>query len=283
MGKYRGMMIVSDCDGTLLNSRREIPERNLKAIRHFVGEGGRFVIATGRPRNGARHIVDSLSLGETLGIYFNGALIYDGAKKQPLYMDELKVDISAVLKSIQHQFPQVGLEAFTLDQAFIIQDHPITRYHFQILRETPVFSTAEQAPRRGVLKLFATGENSVLRKVQAYLMECFPNMFNAVLSGDTFLEIFSLSSSKGNAVKELRRRYPEVRLLCAVGDNYNDIPMFREADRAFIPADGVEAAKKWGTPVCSCDDGAIADVISLLGNMVQSDWPDLSSSACPAI
>ena len=264
MDRFEGVMIVSDCDGTLLNSEHEIPEKNCRAIQTFVEEGGKFIVATGRPKNGAMHILRNLPWCKTPSVFFNGALIYDIVQDRALYADELRMDVPGILHEIQNHFPQVGIEAFTLTQALIIQDHPITRHHFQLLHERPVFSQADQVPKSGVLKLFVTGENALLLNVQAHLKQRFPNAFHAVLSGETFLEIYSKTSSKGTALRELRKMYPQVHTVCAVGDNYNDIPMFQWADRAFIPSNGVEEAKACGTVVCSCDEGTLDAVIRLL-------------------
>ena len=41
-------LLISDIDGTLVNTKKEIPPRNIEAIAHFREMGGRFTIATGR-------------------------------------------------------------------------------------------------------------------------------------------------------------------------------------------------------------------------------------------
>ena len=42
------IVLVSDMDGTLLNSKKEITSENLRAIERFRSMGGKFTIATGR-------------------------------------------------------------------------------------------------------------------------------------------------------------------------------------------------------------------------------------------
>ena len=42
MGIFEGILICTDLDGTLLNSAHRVSEENLKAIRHFEQEGGKF-------------------------------------------------------------------------------------------------------------------------------------------------------------------------------------------------------------------------------------------------
>jgi len=52
--KFEGLMLVSDLDGTLLNSKLEVSEENIKAVSYFVDNGGIFTIATGRMELGTR-------------------------------------------------------------------------------------------------------------------------------------------------------------------------------------------------------------------------------------
>ena len=48
MGKFDGLLLVSDFDDTLYDDQRRIPERNLRAIQYFLEEGGRLGIHTKR-------------------------------------------------------------------------------------------------------------------------------------------------------------------------------------------------------------------------------------------
>ena len=45
MGKFDGLLLVSDFDDTLYDDQRRIPERNLRALQYFLEEGGRFTVA----------------------------------------------------------------------------------------------------------------------------------------------------------------------------------------------------------------------------------------------
>ena len=48
MGIFDGYLLVSDMDGTLLNSKGKLSEENKNAIEYFVDNGGEFTLATGR-------------------------------------------------------------------------------------------------------------------------------------------------------------------------------------------------------------------------------------------
>jgi len=48
MGKFDGIIIVSDIDGTFLGRNGRLVPENLRAIEYFQKEGGSFTVATGR-------------------------------------------------------------------------------------------------------------------------------------------------------------------------------------------------------------------------------------------
>lgn len=264
MKKFRDIMLISDGDGTLLNQSNQIPQKNIEALRYFMKQGGSFVLATGRPKNGARHIWEILPDHSMPTIYFNGALIYDPTQQAALHADVLPAGMHRVLQFLLDDFSEIGIECYTIDQAFVLQDSEITQMHIKMLHETPQYVSVKDIPETGILKMFVTGSHQETRAVQHSLLETFPNMFQAVPSGDVFLEIFSLQSDKGAAVRFLKQYYPQKKRFYAVGDNYNDFSMFREVEQAFVPENGVPKAKEIGRVVSSCDTGALFDVIQYL-------------------
>ena len=76
MGKFDGVLIATDIDGTLINSSFELSIENKTAIDYFKAEGGIFTIATGR-------LCDYLkekefdALVNCPVIVLNGAAVYD--------------------------------------------------------------------------------------------------------------------------------------------------------------------------------------------------------------
>jgi HAD superfamily hydrolase (TIGR01484 family) len=67
-------LLALDLDGTLLNSRGEIPEKNLEAIQRAEKHGVLVTIATGRRFRDARPVGLELKLNAPL-ITHNGALL----------------------------------------------------------------------------------------------------------------------------------------------------------------------------------------------------------------
>eukprot|EP01135_Chromosphaera_perkinsii_P003092 Nk52_evm39s234 gene=Nk52_evmTU39s234 len=69
-------LIVSDVDGTLLNSKHEFAEETSVAIRKVQEKGIPFVIATGKSRGSVKEILHRANV-KTPGIFANGLLIQD--------------------------------------------------------------------------------------------------------------------------------------------------------------------------------------------------------------
>ena len=69
-------VVVSDLDGTLLNSDQEVSELSKKVIRKLHDRGIKFYIATGRAYPDAKRIMESIGIKIPL-ISANGGVIND--------------------------------------------------------------------------------------------------------------------------------------------------------------------------------------------------------------
>ena len=92
MGRYDKYLLVTDMDGTLLNSQRQVSEKNLAAIDRFTAEGGRFCVATGRTAENAAIFLHNVNIN-TSGIFFNGATLYDYKKQRIMAKEPLVGEI----------------------------------------------------------------------------------------------------------------------------------------------------------------------------------------------
>ena len=95
MGKFDGVLLLSDFDNTLvytedvLVSGGDLPplsHANREAIQYFMAEGGIFSVATGRALPSFSRVREGVPMnGPT--VLFNGAAIYDFAQQRYLYTD----------------------------------------------------------------------------------------------------------------------------------------------------------------------------------------------------
>ena len=62
MGRFDGVMILTDMDGTLLNSQRQLSRGNQEAARYFMEQGGLFSVATGRAKRAMEYFMPELQI-----------------------------------------------------------------------------------------------------------------------------------------------------------------------------------------------------------------------------
>ena len=93
---FDGYTLVSDMDGTLINSNKEISKENLDAIKYFVNNGGKFTVATGRMVASVECFLDRLNL-DLPAILHNGGKIYDYNNKKVVYEHFIEEDSDKIL------------------------------------------------------------------------------------------------------------------------------------------------------------------------------------------
>ena len=76
MGVFNGYLLVSDMDGTLLNSNGRLSKENIAAIEYFVDNGGKFTLATGRMLPSVKRHIEKIKVNLPV-IMYNGTKVYD--------------------------------------------------------------------------------------------------------------------------------------------------------------------------------------------------------------
>ena len=73
---YSGWYLLSDMDGTLIDSQGSTSEGNRRAIKTFTEGGGLFGIATGRAPNNLGDYLEGLPINAPC-VFYNGGAVYD--------------------------------------------------------------------------------------------------------------------------------------------------------------------------------------------------------------
>lgn len=235
MGKFDGILLLSDLDGTLLTSERRISPENLTAIRYFMEQGGRFSVATGRSKPGMEHFLEHLTINAPAVIY-NGAVVYDFEAGRPVWQRPLGVRGLDLYRLIQAEFPGAGLETYEMDTAYALCDNPISRCHFENVKMRWQLVQPEEVPQPWVDMLLLEQEH-ILPQIKARLEERFPGKFFLQYSDREFLEVLHPEANKGTAALALCDYLgcmPEN--LYTVGDGRNDIQLLTCTKNAYAPA-----------------------------------------------
>ena len=255
MGKFDGVLLVSDFDDTLYGADLRVPPVNVEAIEYFTSHGGTFTIATGRAHPTFAPHAQIVAINAPV-ILSNGSALYDFRADRMVYETFLPDRAREDLQQLARDIPEIGFEAYNHDDIYVYQPNAVTRSHLNRAgmgaSEVPI----GEMPLPWS-KVILQQENQVLRRVQQYMLERWGEEYEIIFSNAVLLEMTRKGSNKGGMVDYLVNYLgidPE-QVYC-VGDNQNDIPMLARSAIPFAPANCAQEVKDWGAYVMgSCEEG----------------------------
>ena len=128
--------IFTDMDGTLLNSKGQVSERNARRIRRAAIP---ITLVSARAPMEMREAIELLGLqGPQVG--FNGDLIYEVVNHQirPLHTKVIfKQTASTILQAVRRHFPQVSLSYYDLNHWYCDTIDEGIRYEYDLTHQAP--------------------------------------------------------------------------------------------------------------------------------------------------
>ncbi len=248
---YKGYLICTDIDGTLVNSDGVITEKNVSAIREFQQNGGLFTVSTGRLPG---YMSGLPFVPNAPVVAVNGTVIYD-MKTEKLLSDFL-VDceyfdiLEYIFKNYQDKVR--NSEAYKLDNNILCES----------LEPEAVRKRFGSEKIYKLLIRLSTPESALALKND--LNEKFGGRFTFDRSWPLGVEMHVRGSGKGVCVKLLKEKFcPDIHTLITVGDYENDISMIEAADIGFATENALDSVKKAADKIApSNNDDAISFVIN---------------------
>lgn len=261
MGKFDGVLLATDFDDTFFPESHVLPRSNQAAVRYFQSEGGVFTIATGRAHTTFAPYFPMVEPNAPV-ILSNGAQLFDFEAGEMVLERTIPTSIAPHLEELARHIPEVGLEAYHGEDAYIWNPNRWTWYH---LDKAGIGATecaiAEMPQPWG--KAILHQEEDILLRAQDYMLRQHGDLYEAIFSNFHMLELTAKGATKGGMVLELARRLGIGRehIYCA-GDNQNDLSMLQIAQVGYAPANCSKEVRAWGpTLLPPCDEGAIAALI----------------------
>ena len=266
-------LFVTDLDGTLINSNRQVPKKSTEIINSLIEKGMNFTVATARTPATAVEILQDLNLKLPVAL-MNGVLIYD--------TKELKyIDIKEINKNSTHKVLDIFNKFSKNPLVYGIKDNHLWVYHKEFEHPYEYNFYNERVNKR--LKTFievkdykeSISESNIINfvafdkyekiKAIAEEIECIDgitvNYYEDVYEDCYFLEAYSNKASKANGIKYLSKYIDYSKVIC-FGDNLNDIPMFELADESYATANASEEIKKIASSIIgSCEDNGVANFL----------------------
>lgn len=270
MGKFDGVLLCSDMDGTMLDTNKEISKKNREAVSYFKSEGGIFTIVTGRAIQGAMPLADILKPNAPIGC-LNGGLTYDPKNDEIIYSEYADGSLTDIVRYVYENYPYVGIEICKDRCIKCARDNEYIEIHRKIAGHGYEPATVDDVGSDTVKILFALDPEKLEEFKNVLVKISDRAIFTVEKSYYCFVEIFSQKVSKGN---QLLRFYDmlkdRVRITVAVGDNDNDASMIKCADIGYAVGNATEMALKCADIVTvSCDDDAVYTIIERLQNDIE--------------
>ena len=256
MGKFSGMLLVSDFDNTFqytesaleadgMEALPPLPARNLEAVDRWIAGGGRFAIATGRSLGAFRKPAAGLHINAPV-IVDNGGGLYDLAAERYVLRRLLPEGAAEDLAAVEEAFPGTSMEVYLADGG-IRALHP-TQQNVRHAKLTglgfqEIAALNEETVPGPLAKALFIAEMPRLVRLRDFMeRQGWGERYEMIYSSDHLMELTAKGADKGAMARELKALTGCGTLLC-IGDHANDLPMLQAADRAFAPANAIEAVR----------------------------------------
>lgn len=259
-------LIVTDLDGTLLNSAREISVKNAQTLLKAQDRGIEIAVATGRNYGNAKAVCERAGLTPHI-ICNNGSFVYtkDGVKIDAAVLD--KKHISHAIDWLQ---PRKYFYTLCTDQSvymlktakeIVREEHRAAKRRIKDITEADLCQDLEKFMTMDAVVLVddfsevlntesefgnisvITLDQDKLQQGREYFSK-YPGMAMTVAGNDIF-EMIHTKASKGNALEKLTSHLGiSLQDAMAIGDNYNDLSMLRKAGISVAIGNAEEDVKK---------------------------------------
>ena len=264
-------LFVTDLDGTLLNSNKEVSIKSTEILTKLIDNGVNFTVATARTPATVVDLLQDVNL-KLPAVLMNGVLLYDIKEEKYINIKEIGKDTVDKVFDVLNKFDKNAM-------VYGIRNNHLWVYHKEFEYSWEYNFYKERADRKQ--KTFLKVENyqecineskiinfivfdkyekikgiyEELKKIDEISVEYYEDIYE---KGCYFLEAYSAEASKANGIKLLSDYIEHDKLIC-FGDNLNDIPMFELADECYATANAVERVKEISTDVIgSCDEDGVA-------------------------
>lgn len=268
MGKFDGIIICTDLDGTLLRRDKSISDENKNAIEYFKSEGGYFTFVTGRMPFFVTEIYEEVNPNAPFGC-INGGGLFDHKTQEYIWTCELPKKATELVKCVDENFPNVGIQVNAFYRTYFCKENE-TMVRFRKVTGLPNIVANYMDVTEPVAKmLFGIESEDDMTKIIKMLNEHpLASEFDFIRSERTLYEILPKGIGKGTSIQKLAEYLnTDINKTIAVGDYNNDISMFRAAKVGIAVANACPDALKAADYVTvSNEENAIAKIIDDLDN-----------------
>lgn len=236
-------LVVTDMDGTLLNSSHELPTDFFDVYEQLKAKGIGFIAASGRQYNSLVHYFDSIK--DEIGfIAENGSyMVYKG---EELFIDSIDIEVVHEVIDQVRSIPNAHLVLCTKDRAYIesTADYFVNEFKNYYYQSTMV-DDLKEVTDRCIIKLAIYHAQSTEEFVYPHLKQFNNRGLKAVVSGLSWMDLMNENTNKGKALAELQDKIGISNNQTMVfGDYMNDLEMLQNTPHSFAMENAHAEVKK---------------------------------------
>ncbi|TDV24364.1 hypothetical protein BCF59_0327 [Mycoplasmopsis mustelae] len=251
-------LFAIDLDGTTLRSSAtgEVHEQTIKAIKRAKDEGHIVCILTGRPWRSTKSIYEILGL-DTVVSNYNGAHIHhpndDGFIPYIKYLNLNEALYILGDEKVQNEVSNIAIEGPDWVQ---LQHRDEDLEKVFSFTNTPKFKVGldfHKIPLMPTGIIFDVKKTTDVEKLRCYLKSKYGDLaeFSYWSKGEGLSPVFdmtNITANKGKALSMLIRYYKiDVDNTIAIGDGFNDVPMFKIANVSVAMGNATKDIKCYAT------------------------------------
>lgn len=261
--KFKGVLICTDLDGTLLRDDKSISQENIDAIEYFKSEGGIFTFITGRMPFLIREMCDAARINAPFGC-INGGGLYDHLSQKYIWKQELDISAIELAKYVADTVPDTTIHINTFDKIYLCRENSDMDFFRKLCGVENASKDFHEINEPIAKILFGSRKKGVIEQVADILSQHpLSEKFKLVRSEQTLYEILPKGISKASVLPILAKHLnvsPDK--IIAVGDYNNDIEMLRLAKVGVAVANAHPDAKAAANYITvSNEEHAIAKII----------------------
>jgi hypothetical protein len=271
-------LIAIDIDGTLLDSKAQVSQANLDALRRAYEAGVETILVTGRRHRFALPIAESL--GFDLWIISSNGAVTRSTRGESFHRDLMPQATALKLCRHMRDFRDYSVITFDRDSmgAIVCENHDrlygvIQRWMEKNAPYIEYVSPIENALIEDPIQVMFCGPVHLMQTAQERLVNTeFANEITVLRTQYdyrdlTIVDILNAGCSKGHALERwATHRGLDRSQVMAIGDNYNDIEMLTFAGHPVIMGNASDDLKQngWAITLHNDESGVAAAVEEIL-------------------
>jgi len=250
-------VVVTDVDGTLLNSKRELSPFTAKTLGRYLSWGGRIILATGKLYPSIEGVCRQLRLKDRQ-IIGNGTVLVDpvgGGKQVISHLDALSVKrIEAVLNEMGIPFVYYRAEAILYRKGLLGPEYLKILHQFGEDYVRPTKSDFSQDIPDVIKILSFVSEMETERRLRRIVSGTCPGI-RVIRTTSYYLEYMNTGISKAQGLEKILEKLGiGMQSVIAFGDEENDIEILKLAGIGVAVGNASPQTKKAADYVVESND-----------------------------